>query len=146
MSHSRPLCLYFRLDSKLMFHIGKSLPMTGFEAQTSGVESNCSTNWATTTARLFNNVNVLCTITCLRELKSNSNFRVGKVAEIKLCDWMLQIMWLILTNQSAALLYLYRSYSSWSFHTSNLHSGTSVPWQVTGFWNVYLGMDIGYGT
>ena len=43
--------LYFRLfntvDSKQMFD--KSLPMTGFEQQISGVGGDRSTNWATTT-------------------------------------------------------------------------------------------------
>ena len=33
-----------------MFNINKFLPMTGFKPQTSGNGSDCSTNWATTTA------------------------------------------------------------------------------------------------
>ena len=36
-----------------MFNI--FLPMTGFESQTSGIGSNCCTNWATTTAQLAAN-------------------------------------------------------------------------------------------
>ena len=54
MSHSRPYFLYFRLfntvESK-QFSIRIS-PMTGFEPQTSGIRSNHSTNWATTTAQV----------------------------------------------------------------------------------------------
>ena len=38
------------IDSKQMFNIYKILPMTGFEPRTSGIGSNRSTNWATTTA------------------------------------------------------------------------------------------------
>ena len=55
MGHSRPLFLYFRLfntvESKQINIRYKSLPMTGLEPQTSGVGSDQSTNWATTTAR-----------------------------------------------------------------------------------------------
>ena len=56
MGDSRPLILYFRLFNAVdritnMFDI-KVLPMTGFEPRTSGVGSDCSTNWVTTTARL----------------------------------------------------------------------------------------------
>ena len=50
MGHSRPLFLYFRLfntvDSKCSKYF---LPMTGFERRTSGIGSDHSTNWATTT-------------------------------------------------------------------------------------------------
>ena len=35
-----------------MFNINKFLPMTGFEPRTSGIGSNCSTNWATTTSHV----------------------------------------------------------------------------------------------
>ena len=49
--------LYFRLfntaDTKQINIRCKSLPMTGFEPRTSGVGSNRSTNWATTTALLL---------------------------------------------------------------------------------------------
>ena len=47
--HSRPSFSLF--DSKQMFNINKFLPMTGFEPRTSGIGSNHSTNWATTTAQ-----------------------------------------------------------------------------------------------
>ena len=54
MGHSRPLFLYFCLfntvDSEYM---NKNLPMTGFKPRTSGVGSNRSTHWATTTATYF---------------------------------------------------------------------------------------------
>ena len=54
MGHSWPLFLYFRLfntvDSKQVNVQNKSLPMTGFKPRTSGIRSNRSTNWATTTA------------------------------------------------------------------------------------------------
>ena len=54
LGHSRPLFLYFRLfnavDSKQINVRDKSLPMTGFESQTSDIGSDRSTNWATTTA------------------------------------------------------------------------------------------------
>ena len=52
VAHSRPLFIYFRLfntaDNKQMFN--KILPMTGVEPRTSGIESDCSANWATTTS------------------------------------------------------------------------------------------------
>ena len=52
MGHSRPLFIYFRLfntvDNKQM--LNKILPMTGVELQNSGIKSNRSTNWATTTS------------------------------------------------------------------------------------------------
>ena len=40
----------YTVDSKQMFNINKFLPMTGFEPRTSGIGSDCSTNWATTTS------------------------------------------------------------------------------------------------
>ena len=40
----------YTVDSKQMFYINKFLPMTGFEPRTSGIGSNRSTNWTTTTA------------------------------------------------------------------------------------------------
>ena len=43
VGHSRPLFIY-----KQMFN--KILPMSGVEPQTSGIESDRSTNWATTTS------------------------------------------------------------------------------------------------
>ena len=50
MGHSRPLFLYFCLfntvDSKCSIYF---LPMTGFEPRISGIGSDCSTNWVTTT-------------------------------------------------------------------------------------------------
>ena len=46
VGHSRPLFIYFRLfntvDNKQMFN--KILPMTGVKPQTSGIESDRSTN------------------------------------------------------------------------------------------------------
>ena len=42
----------FTVDSKQMFNISKFLPMTKFEPWTSGIGSNHSTNWATTTAHM----------------------------------------------------------------------------------------------
>ena len=57
MGHSRPLFLYFRLfnavNSKQINVQDKSLPMTGFEPETSDFGSDRSTNWATTTAQSF---------------------------------------------------------------------------------------------
>ena len=54
MGHSRPLFLYFRLintvDSKQINVRYKTLLMTEFKPWTSGIISNRSTNWATTTA------------------------------------------------------------------------------------------------
>ena len=49
--HSRPSFSLF--DSKQMFNINKFLPMTGFEPRTSGIGSDRSTNWATTTSPSF---------------------------------------------------------------------------------------------
>ena len=43
----------YTVDSKQMFYINKFLPMTGFEPRTSGIGSDRSTNWATTTALEF---------------------------------------------------------------------------------------------
>ena len=56
MGHSRFLFLYFRLFNTQLIvnncsNINKFLPMTGFELQTSGIGSDRSTNWATTTAQ-----------------------------------------------------------------------------------------------
>ena len=48
VGHPRPLFLYFRLFNTHMFL--QFLPMTGFKQRTSGIGSNRSTNWATTTA------------------------------------------------------------------------------------------------
>ena len=67
MGHSWPLFFIFfiSVDSKQIYFLHKSLPMTGFEQRTSAVGSDHSTNWATTTAhqnifllhfRLFNAV------------------------------------------------------------------------------------------
>ena len=45
----------------------KILSMTGFESQTSGIGSNCSTNWATTTALFASSwpLQILCVFCCL---------------------------------------------------------------------------------
>ena len=40
----------YTVDRIQMFKINKFLPMTGFEPRTSGIGSNRSTNWATTTS------------------------------------------------------------------------------------------------
>ena len=57
MGHSRPLLLYFRLfntvDSKQINVRFKSLLVYGFEPRTSGIRSDRTTNWATTTAHLL---------------------------------------------------------------------------------------------
>ena len=69
MGLSHPLFLYFRLfnavDSKNVQY--KILSMTGFESQTSGIGSNCSTNWATTTALFASSwpLQILCVFCCL---------------------------------------------------------------------------------
>ena len=57
MGHSRPLFLIFVFsiqltEGKQLNARCKSLTITGFELGTSGVRSDCSTNWATTTAFL----------------------------------------------------------------------------------------------
>ena len=43
----------YTVDIKLMFDINKFLPMTGFEPWTSGIGSDRSTNWASTTSKMF---------------------------------------------------------------------------------------------
>ena len=57
VGHSRPLFIYFCLfntaDNKQMFN--KILPMTGVEPWTSGIKSDRSTNWATTTSQSCTN-------------------------------------------------------------------------------------------
>ena len=55
MGHSRPLFSLFSCFqcSKPIYVRYKSLPMTGAEPWTSGVGRDCSTNWATTTAKPF---------------------------------------------------------------------------------------------
>ena len=51
MGHSWPLFLYFfRFSNSIVKLVDKILPMTVFESQISGVGSDRSTNWATTTA------------------------------------------------------------------------------------------------
>ena len=49
-SFSLFLSFQYTVDSKQMFNINKFMPMSGFEPQTSGIGSDRSTNWATTTA------------------------------------------------------------------------------------------------
>ena len=48
MGHQRPLFLFlsfqYTVDSKQMFNINKCVAMNGFKLQTSGFESNRSTN------------------------------------------------------------------------------------------------------
>ena len=68
--HSRPLFLYFRLFTTQLtvnkiFDINKLMPMIGFEPRTSGIGSDLSTNWATTTSQLNffhlkSNLNHIC--------------------------------------------------------------------------------------
>ena len=56
MGYSRPLFIYFRLfntvDNKQVNRqmFNKILPMPGVKPKTSGIKSNCSTNWAKTTS------------------------------------------------------------------------------------------------
>ena len=49
-SFSLFLSFQYTVDSKQMFNVNKFLPMTRFEPWTSGIGSDLSTNWATTTA------------------------------------------------------------------------------------------------
>ena len=59
MGHTRPLFLYFFVFSIHSWqktnvqYKYKFLPMTGFEPRTSGIGSDRSTNWATTTTLLY---------------------------------------------------------------------------------------------
>ena len=61
VGHSRPLFIYFCLfntvDNKQMFN--KILPMMGVEPRTSGIISDRSTNWATTTSRYILFIRIL---------------------------------------------------------------------------------------
>ena len=50
-SFSLFLSFQYTVDSKQMFDINKFLPMTGFEPWISGIGSDRSTNWATTTSQ-----------------------------------------------------------------------------------------------
>ena len=50
MGHTRPLFLYFSLFYFNVQLEDKISPMLGFEPRIPGVGSDCSTNWATTTA------------------------------------------------------------------------------------------------
>ena len=56
MGHSQPLFLFlsfqYTVDRIKMIDINKFLPMTGFKPWTSGIRSNRSTNWATTTTQI----------------------------------------------------------------------------------------------
>ena len=67
VGHSQPLFTYFRLfntvDNKQMFN--KILPMTGVEPWTSGIESDSSTNWATTTSLIVHFLFVVFEISLL---------------------------------------------------------------------------------
>ena len=59
VGHSRPLYLFSSfntVDNKQM--VIKILPMTEVEPRTSGIESNRSTNWATTTSHTLGNLTV----------------------------------------------------------------------------------------
>ena len=49
-SFSLFLSFQYTVDSKKMLDLNNFLPMTGFEPRTSGIGSDCFTNWATTTA------------------------------------------------------------------------------------------------
>ena len=78
VGHSRPLFIYFCLfntvDNKQMFN--KIFPKTRVEPRTSGIESNCSTNWATTTSQnllFFIMFNDLLDVTSRRQLIKPSN-------------------------------------------------------------------------
>ena len=55
MGHSRPLFFFiFVFSIQLTVNVRyKFLPMTGFEPRTSGIGSDRSTNWATTTAKNY---------------------------------------------------------------------------------------------
>ena len=54
----------YTVGSKKMFNINKFLPMAGFERRTSGIGSDRSTNWATTTVHWLLNC-------CLHKLPRN---------------------------------------------------------------------------
>ena len=67
MGHPRPLFLFFVFS--ILPLVDKILPMCEFEPQISGVGSDCSTNWATTTAHSL--------LQCLNE---NKCFQHGRAA------------------------------------------------------------------
>ena len=54
-------------------YINKVLPMTGFEPQTSGIGSDHSTNWATTTAHKWHHLNLFAAQVSLPN-NNNSQF------------------------------------------------------------------------
>ena len=68
----------YTVDSKHMFNINKKFPMTGFEPLTSGIRSDRSTNWATTTALkkmfLMSTIDVKKSQQVQRSLKPEKNF------------------------------------------------------------------------
>ena len=78
MGHSRPLFPFIfafsTVNSKYFIH-HKILPMPGFELRTSGIGSNHSANWATTTA--LKNLNILLTV----QLSENETRRPTNVLQ-----------------------------------------------------------------
>ena len=69
MGHFRPLFLLFSsFQYSWQYRFNKFLPVTGFEPQTSGIGSDRSTNWATTTAlsclKLFSFILTVCAQCC----------------------------------------------------------------------------------
>ena len=85
VGHSRPLFIYFRLfntvDNKQM--LNKILPMTGVKPRASGIKSDRSTNWATTTSRQF----VLCQL-FLWVMKSRVLLNENKNIPLKKVLWL----------------------------------------------------------
>ena len=75
MGHSWPLFIYlFRLFNTVQSkQVNKCsiliLPMTGFEPRPSGIGSDCSTNWATTTSQPVNSYLCICFATKLVKLE-----------------------------------------------------------------------------
>ena len=67
MGHRRPLFLYFRLY-KTVGSV-QIFPITEFEPRTSGVGSDCSANWGTTTAHLYP---MFALLICANETYDNS--------------------------------------------------------------------------
>ena len=76
----------YTVDSKQMFNIKTFLPMTGFDPWTSGIVSDRSTNWATTTALRFDSLLKSFYFVFLSYISTNSSFQRSRYLGYNQCD------------------------------------------------------------
>ena len=142
MGYPRPLFSLFSsfqytVDSKQMFNINKFLLMTGFEPRTSDIRSNCSTNWATTTAPIHS-------LLYASRLFHSFPFNALYIIIILLFLWHLCMKHICFENVHCSYINLIDSKYNYQYferlHSSSCHYSQNNTPQLSDWRPTYLGI------